>query len=580
MTHEIVKNMSNVTDQLLAPGARWELESKVVQGTKCRLYKNAPKTLTDLINTGRSHGTKEFIVFNDERWTFSDFFARVDAISYVLRHQFSIQKGDRVAIAMRNYPEWMAAYSAIAQVGAVVVPLNSWGLADELTYGLKDSGAKVVFCDQRRLDTIQDQLATLRVKVIIVRPDKSAKSKHVHDLAVLLASVISPNSEAVVVDAEDTAQIMYTSGTTGKPKGAVSCHRAICQAIFNFELSSIASAMANSDAIQSMLQKGFAPKVMLGLPLFHVSGCYSVFLMSLRAGIPIVVMYKWDVEIALRTIQKERVTMVPAVPTMLWDVLNSPLWDKFDTSSLFSFGGGGAAQPPKMPSKIREKIPNVFPGTGYGMTESNATGFTSSGAAYDHKPLSGGLKSPIVDAKICDSDGNELPPGQSGEIWLHSPTLASGYWNKPEATAETFRDGWLVTGDIGYIDEEGYIFLTDRSKDMIIRGGENIYSAEIENCLLLHEDIVEVAAFGIPHESLGEELGVALTTRKGAPLNAHAVRSHVALHLAAFKVPTYVFFHHEPLPRNATQKVIKSTVRQFYIGRANLNLNRAESDSK
>lgn len=565
MTADIVTKMAEATAQLTGPGAPWELETRTIDGVELRLYKNAPKTLPELFDAGRAHGDKEFIVFGNERWSFNDFFKRVDAITDVLQHRFSVRKGDRVAIAMRNYPEWMAAYCAIAQTGAIIVPLNSWGQAEEIAYGLQDSGSRVVFCDQRRLDPIADLLSTLNVDAIVARPEDVPLPARAYEFNALVATIKSPHMDVVAIDTEDTAQIMYTSGTTGKPKGAESSHRAINQAVFNFEFGGIASAMTNPDSIGAMLQKGFAPKVMLGVPLFHVSGCYTVFLMSLRAGRPIVVMYKWDVETALQTIEKERITMVSAVPTMLWEMLNAPQWSKYDTSSLFSLGAGGAAQPPKMPQKIRERVRDAFPGTGYGMTESNATGFAVTGAAYDHKPLSGGLRTPIVDVKICDEEGNELPLGQHGEIWLRSPTLVKGYWNKPEATAETFRDGWLVTGDIGYRDEEDYIFLTDRAKDMIIRGGENIYSAEIEACVLMHDDIIEVAAFGIPHESFGEELAVALTIRTGARLDADGVRGHVSSLLAGFKVPAHVFFHHEPLPRNATQKVLKKSLRQFYV---------------
>jgi len=565
MTAEIVKKMAEATTQLTGAGAPWELETRSIDGVDLRLYKNAPKTLPELINAGRAHGDKEFIIFEGERWSFNDFFARADAIADVLQHRFSVRKGDRVAISMRNYPEWMAAYAATAQIGAIIVPLNSWGQTDELVYGLKDSSAKIVFCDQRRLDHIADQLSALNINAIVARPEKKSLPARAYDFDALVAMIKAPKVDAVDIDTEDTAQIMYTSGTTGKPKGAESSHRAINQAVFNFEFGGIAAAMTNPGPIGAMLQKGFPPKVMLGVPLFHVSGCYTVFLMSLRAGRPIVVMYKWDVETALRTIEQERITMVSAVPTMLWELLNSPQWNKYDTASLFSLGAGGAAQPPKMPQKIREKVRDAFPGTGYGMTESNATGFAITGAAYDHKPLSGGLRTPIVEVKICDENGNKLPLGQHGEIWLRSPTLVKGYWNKPDATAETFCDGWLKTGDIGYMDEEDYIFLTDRAKDMIIRGGENIYSAEIEACALMHDDIVEVAAFGLPHESLGEELAVALTLRSNATLNEDGVRLHVSSQLAGYKVPAHVFFHHEPLPRNATQKVLKKSLRQFYI---------------
>lgn len=571
MTAEIVTKMAEATAQLTGPGAPWELETRTIDGVEYRLYKNAPKTLPELINVARAHGDKEFLIFGNERWSFNDFFARVDALADVLQHRFAIRKGDRVAIAMRNYPEWMAAYAAIALTGAIVVPLNSWGQTDELVYGMRDSGARVVFCDQRRLDYIADQLASLDVDAIVARPDAAALPARAHDFNALVASVASPQPDAVTLDSEDTAQIMYTSGTTGKPKGAESSHRAICQAIFNFEFGGIASAMTNPGPIGAMLQKGFAPKVMLGVPLFHVSGCYSVFLLSLRAGRPIYIMYKWDVEAALRAIEQERITMVSAVPTMLWEMLNSPLWSKYDTSSLFSIGAGGAAQPPKMPEKIREKVRDGFPGTGYGMTESNATGFAVTGAAYEHKPLSGGLRSPIVDVRICDDNGNELPMGAHGEIWLRSPTVVKGYWNKPEASAETFRDGWLITGDIGYVDDEGYIFLTDRAKDMIIRAGENIYSVEVEACVLMHDDIAEAAAFGLPHESLGEELAIAVTLRATGTLDENAIRSHVAAHLAGFKVPTHVFIHHEPLPRNATQKVLKKSLKQHYANKLSGN---------
>jgi long-chain acyl-CoA synthetase len=560
---DIVRKMAEATAQLTAPGAPWELESRIVDGGELRFYKNAPQTLPELINAGRAHGDKEFIIFGTERWTFDQFFARVDAMTEVLLQQYGVRAGDRIAIAMRNYPEWMVAYSAIALAGAIVVPLNSWGQADELVYGLTDSGARIVFCDQRRLDHLAGRLDGLGVEAIVARAD-SPLPAHARDFDALAASVAAPKPAVAAIDPDDTAQIMYTSGTTGKPKGAESSHRAIGQALYNFEFGGIAAAMTNPGPIGAMLQKGFAPKVMLAVPLFHVSGCYTVFLMSLRAGRPIVVMYKWDVVTALQTIEAERVTMISAVPTMLWDLFNSPHWSEYDTSSLFSIGAGGAAQPPRMPAKIYEKVRDAFPGTGYGMTESNATGFAVTGAAYEHKPLSGGLRSPIVDVRICDENGNVLPRGVPGEIWLRSPTLVKGYWNNPQATAETFRNGWLVTGDVGYYDDEEYIFLTDRTKDMVIRGGENIYSAEIEACVLLHEEVAEVAAFGVPHESLGEELALALTTRPGSALDAAAVQAHVAARLAPFKVPAHVFFHHEPLPRNATQKVMKKLLKQFY----------------
>jgi acyl-CoA synthetase (AMP-forming)/AMP-acid ligase II len=551
--------------QLTSPGAPWELAEQTINNIPYRIFKNAPDTVKALIDEGRKHGDNEFIIYEGERWTFNTFFQKADQISYQLINRYGVKKGDRVAIAMRNYPEWMVAFTAISSIGGVVVPLNSWGQTEELKYGLSDAGAKILFCDQQRYNYIEALLPELGVTAIVARPD-SALSASAIDMQELANSagenITLPEVE---LSAEDLAMIMYTSGTTGNPKGAISCQRNMCQAVFNFEMAAIAAAMCNPEAIGKMLEKGFPPKVLLALPLFHVSGCYSVFLLSLRSGRPIVMLYKWNVEDALKLIEKEKITMVSAVPTMLWDMLESPQWDKYNTDCLFAFGAGGAAQPPRLPEKIFAKLPDSFPGTGYGMTETNAVGFSSTGAAYAHKPLSGGTASPIVDIKICDENGNRLPPGKDGEIWLRSPANTQGYWNKPEATQETFKDGWVITGDIGYLDEEGYIFLTDRIKDMVIRGGENIYSAEIESVIYCREDIHEVAAFGLPHDSLGEELAVVIYAKENSSLDAEEIQRHVAASLANFKVPTHVYFRNEELPKNATRKILKKQLRTEYL---------------
>lgn len=562
---DIKAKLDECAAQLTAPGSPWETQSETIKGVEYTTYVQAPKSLKALLDAGRAHGDNEFLIYEQERLTFNDFFAQADALAYQLVEQLKVKKGDRIAIAMRNYPEWMIAFTAIANVGAVVVPLNSWGQKKELYYGLTDSGANLVICDEQRLSHIEDELCTLNIKAIVAREASDRQyNDHVIQYSALVDQAMGQKAADVTIEPTDTAMIMYTSGTTGDPKGAVSNQTNICQSIYNFEFAAICAAMSNPDAIGTMLEKGFPPKVLLAVPLFHVSGCHSVFLLSLRGGRPIVIMHKWDTEQALRTIQNERITMISAVPAMLWDLMQSEHFTHYDTSSIFSFGAGGAAQPPKLHTLVDTKLPDSFPGTGYGLTETNASGFSSTGLSYTHKPNSVGTITPIVEIKLCDEDGNEVANGEQGEIRLKSPTLVQGYWNKPEASAESFQDNWLITGDIGYLDDEGYLFITDRVKDMIIRGGENIYSAEIEACILTHDSINEVAAIGLPDDKLGEELAVVIVCKAGKNVDAQAIQAHTAEQLAGFKVPSYVFFSSEPLPRNPAGKVLKKELKQRY----------------
>lgn len=559
---DIKAKLDEATAQLTGDTAPWALQDTTINGIDYRVYKHAPKTVKELLDAGRQHGEKTFIIYQDEQISFNEFFRRSDAIARQLVDKFNVNKGDRVAIAMRNYPEWMIAFTAICSLGAVAVPLNSWGQTAELEYGLSDASAKVVFLDQRRLDYISDRLAGLNIQAIVARAEITNLPEHCSHWQTELELAGNCNLPEVELKAEDPALIMYTSGTTGNPKGALSSNRALCQAIFNFEFAAIAAAMTNGEAIGKMLEKGYEPKVLLAVPLFHVSGCHTVFLLSLRAGRPIVMMYKWDVETALKLIESERITMISAVPTMLSVLLESPLWQQYDTSSLFSCGAGGAAQPPRLPGLIDAKMADSFPGTGYGLTETNASGFSSTGANYRHKALSAGTITPIVDVKIVADNGEALPPGEHGQIYLRTPTAVNEYLHKPDATAETFIDGWVATGDIGYLDEEGFLFLTDRAKDMIIRAGENIYSAEIEATALKMEGLLEAAAFGIPHDVLGEELGLAVCAKPDSGIDEQRVKDFFTRELAAFKVPSRVFIQQHELPKNATRKLLKKQIRE------------------
>lgn len=556
----LIEKYNESLQQLTGAGAPWEISTNTIDGIEYKFYPQAPKTLVELLDAGRAHGDKEFLNYEGERLSFAQYFAKADALALQLQNKFDIKAGDRVAIAMRNYPEWMIAFTAIANTGAIIVPLNSWGQTAELEYGIKDSGAKLLICDQRRFEYISEQLAGLNCQAIVARHELSLPAEQ--DFDALVSETLGQSANAVEIKPEDNALIMYTSGTTGNPKGALSNHTNICQAIYNFETCGIAAAMSNPEVIGKMLEKGFEAKVLLAVPLFHVSGCYSVFLLSLRGGRSISMMYKWDVEAALKLIQDERITMLSAVPTIVWQLLDSEHFEKYDTISLFSIGAGGAAQPARLPGLIEDKVDNVFPGTGYGMTETNATGFAATGNIYQAQPTSCGLATPIVEIKIIDADGKPVAQGETGEICLRTPTMIQGYWGKEDATAESFQDGWFISGDVGHLNEDGYLFITDRLKDMVIRGGENIYPAEIEASAYQLEGIEEVAVYGVPHEVLGEELKATVVLKAATDLTAEAISEHLKANLAGFKVPAEIQISSEPLPRNAAGKLLKKQLQQ------------------
>ncbi len=553
--------LEEVTQQLTGQGAPFEIMERQINGVPLHCYRNAPATLRDALAQGRGFGDKVFVTYADESLSFDQFFEQVDRFANYLVNKLNVARGDRVAIAMRNYPEWMAAYVAIVSTGAIVVPLNSWGRGDELEYTLTDAGARVVVCDQQRLDSIADRLDRLSLTAIVARPENNYDSDRI------VAWETTQSSAAKMPDADissgDLAMIMYTSGTTGNPKGAASTHFAICQALMNFEFMATMSAMVNPEAIGKMFEAGFEPSTLLAVPLFHVSGCYSVFMLNLRGGRKTSIMYKWDVEEALKIIERERITTFTGVPTMTMALMQSPLWEKTDTSSLFAIGAGGTASPPHLKDLIYDKLPNAYPGTGYGMTETNATCSSFTGVGYQLKPNAAGTVSPIVDLKTVDSDGNDLPQGETGEFYVRSPTNVQQYWNLPEATKSTFIDGWVATGDVGYVDDDGFVYVVDRIKDMVIRGGENIYPIEIEGALLTHPAVHEVAVFGVPHDTWGEEVAAAVYADAG--VSESELKDYVRGKLAAFKVPGYIDIIQEPLPKNATGKVLKKTIREDWL---------------
>jgi long-chain acyl-CoA synthetase len=556
---QLTQEFATVQAQLTGPGAPWELS--LGEGG-AHYYTQAPANLVDALAVAREYGDQEFLVYEGERRSFEQLMAEADALAAALQGM-GIVVGDRIGLAMRNYPEWMVVFIAAVTVGAVIVPVNSWGRPADISHALGDAQVRLAFCDQSRYDGIAPWLDDKGVEAVIARPRRTEDAR---GLAVFVAAFQGKKPIPVAIDGDSLAMIMYTSGTSGAPKGAASTHRAICQALFNFEFAATAAAMCNGETIGAMLERGFPSTSLLAVPLFHVSGCHAHFLASLRGGRRIVMMYKWDVDRALRYIEGERVTSIAAAPSMMLDLLESPAFDKTDTGSLFSIGIGGAATPARLSGLIQAKMPDNFSGTGWGMTETNAQGASLTGKAFSAKPASAGLPHPVVDLRICDQGGSELPADETGEIWVRSPCNIREYWHRPEANAAEFRNGWLRTGDIGFLDEDGFLYLADRAKDMIIRGGENIYPAEIENQLLALPQVREVAVVGLPHERLGEEVGVILRLHEPQALKEDAVIAYARSQLAAYKVPARVFFTEQAFPRTATNKVLKAELKANVVG--------------
>jgi long-chain acyl-CoA synthetase len=558
---------------LTAPGAPFEMEELVIRGVMTRTWKNAPPSLRAVVEAGRAHGEKIFLVHEDERVTFEAFFRAVGAFARELASQ-GVVKGDRVAIIMRNLPEWPVAFYAAASLGAIVTPLNAWWTGPELEYGLVDSGAKIAIVDAERLERINEHLEHCPhlSRVYVSRQDEETANP----LVIELESVIgAPGDWARLPDAplpaaqvgpEDEATIFYTSGTTGKPKGALATQR-------NVNANIMAGACS---AARSFLRRGETPPLadpaapqrasLLSVPFFHATGCFAILNPSLAGGAKLVMMRRWDPVRAFQLIERERVSSAGGVPTIAWQLIEHPQRGKYDLSSLESVAYGGAPSAPELVRRIRETFPKSQPGNGWGMTETSATATSHGAEDYEHRPDSCGPPVPVTDLKIMTVEGDrELPVGEVGELWCRGPQVVKGYWNKPEATAETFHEGWVKTGDLARLDDEGFCFIIDRAKDMLIRGGENIYCIEVENVLYDHPAVMDAALVGIPHKTLGEEPGAVVTLKPDASATEDELRAFVAERLAAFKVPKRVIFWRETLPRNANGKIIKSDLRKLFL---------------
>jgi long-chain acyl-CoA synthetase len=585
-------SIAEANETLTAPGQLFEMEELDIRGIATRTWKNAPASLRTVLNLSLAHGDATFLVYEDERTSFADHYRIACTLAHRLRNEFSVAPGDRVAIAMRNLPEWVMAFWAITLTGAIVVPLNAWWSGEELRYGLEDSGSKLAFVDTQRAETIRPFLGglggftTLIVAdehravgdgapaPVLYAPDGSAPVDE-WPFALAVGEVDGNASPPeVTIDPEDDASIFYTSGTTGRPKGAVGTHRNICTNMMSLFFINTRGHLryGRSPIIESSEKVQNA--ILLSVPLFHATGCHSVMVGNLGAGGKIVMMHHFDPERALELIARERITTFGGVPAMVMQVLDSPRFADFDTSSIRSVSYGGAPAPPDLVRRIGAAWPIGQPSNGYGLTETSSVTSMNNGADYIAKPDSVGPPVPVSDVAVVPEDFAGVEPGETiprgpdvrGELWIKGPQVVRGYWNRPTETAQVFTKGWLHTGDVARLDAENFIYIVDRAKDMIIRGGENVYSVQVEAALFEHPAVADCAVIGIPEPTLGEEVGAVVVLRPGSKVSAEELSTHVRNRLAGFMVPTHIWFRDEPLPRNAAGKVLKRELRDALVG--------------
>ncbi|MAI42152.1 MAG: class I adenylate-forming enzyme family protein [Candidatus Azotimanducaceae bacterium] len=540
---------------LTSPGTPFELIKMKVFGDSCLVFKNAPDTLGQLFEDNRSDA--EFYIYKDERYTFEQIYIRSCKVAQLLVNTYGIGKGDRVAISMRNYPEWVVAFQAITSIGAIAVCMNALWQTEEMEYGLTHAGVKVLLADQERINRVISIYQRIDLKVLAIRPQEPLP-KNILELYEA-AKGFDATMPTVLHDADDDATILYTSGSTGHPKGVVSSHRNVINALLSWELDFAAKRYIMFDGNPPELEFVYPPAILLGIPLFHVAGSHSVLLSSYRHQRRIVAMYKWDVRLGTELIEKERITSFTAPAAMTGDLVDVAREAKRDLSSLIIVGGGGAPRAPEQVSSIAEIFVNALPATGWGMTETNAIGTGIGGEDYLERPSSSGSTSAILEVAIIDEDGNHLPQGERGELIIRGTSMFREYWNRPDANAETFIGRWFRTGDVAYLDDENFLYIVDRIKDLVIRGGENIGCGEVEAALLEHDDIVEASVYGIPDKRLGEEIGATIYCAN--TISEDQLREFLAGLLAKFKIPKHIYFSSDPLPRVASGKIAKRVLR-------------------
>lgn len=556
--------LKDIVADLKAPGSPLAVTTARINGLEQGVFANVETRLRDVYLKGLAIADKDFLVYQEERYTFRRSLELAEGMAQTLLQDYGIKKGDRVAICSRNNPEWCLAFMAITMIGAIAVPMNSWWKGAEIHYGLQDSGARLLFADQQRLDALQPFLEELDLDIIAIKP-ANGEFPEFYELANAGQQGTQRDLDAIHIDPDDDATIMYTSGSTGTPKGVLSTHRNIINALYSWVFVKEAVEILRPELREENPE--FDPAMLSNVPLFHVTGCHAQFLASFLYLRKFVMMYKWNPEQALDLVEKERISVLHGVPTMTWEVMNSPRFDKTDISSLRIVQSGGAARPPGHLAMMQKKFSDqVQPGLGYGLTETNAIGATITGAFYLAKPESTGRPTaPVTEIKIVDEQGNSLENGQTGEICIKGATVMKSYWNRPGDTADALQHGWFHTGDIGLLDEHGFLIIKDRAKDIVIRGGENVACAEVEYALSEHPQVNEAAVYGLPDERLGEIVAATVMVKAGSGTNQAELQAFVGERLATYKVPALIHVQETQLQRIATGKIAKKLIREDAI---------------
>jgi len=561
MSDSLVHQRLDAFARITAVGEPYELVDREDIRGPVQTFVNAPTSLRQVYEDAVSD--VEFVVAEDQRWTFAEFWKDAATIGHLLVHDLGVRKGDRVAISMRNYPEWMLAFTAATSVGAIAVAMNSLWNADEMAYGLTDSGAKVLFADAERLALLESMAEPIEgLQIVAVRHTGSPAAEV--ELVGRMAEIGSVPMPEVDIAPTDSALILYTSGSTGHPKGVLSSHHNVIVALMAWEVEYGALTERPGNVVAPDEGSGLVPASLLGIPLFHVLGLHAVFLASFRGQRKLVAMYKWDASVAAELIERERIVTFTGPPAVSGDLVRVAQSEGRDLSSLLSVGGGGAARPPEQVGQINDTFEKALPNTGWGMTETNAIGTIIFGAEYSERRLSSGPALCVIDLRVVDDDGIELPSGERGELQVRGPSMFREYWNKPEATADSFaEDGWFKTGDVAYIDTDGHLFIVDRIKDLIIRGGENIGCGGVEAALSSHPKVIEAAVYSVPDERLGEEVGTTIYVAED--FDETELREYLVEHLAKYEIPRYITTMTEPLPRTGSGKLLKRQLRDDTI---------------
>jgi long-chain acyl-CoA synthetase len=569
----VISHYIAARQELEGPGSPFAVTTTTIRGVEVKTFAAAPPNMRVLWEMTAAHGDKKYVVYEDESYTYAEIHEQVRKLAHFLVDN-GVKRGDRVAISTRNYPEWVVTYWACVSIGVACVGMNAWWTPVEMEYALNDSQPKLLILDDERLERFTQMPNENRVPVITVRTERPLPpgGRRWNDIMAGADPGALPPAE---IDPDDDATIFYTSGTTGFPKGAQLHHRGSVDNVMNIAAmtgaasAGIAKAVAAGDLAEAPpAPPALSPVFMAPTPLFHVTACNCILHPATLVGGAVVLMYKWDPARAIELIEREKATNFSGVPTMGRELIMHPDWKKRDVSSLGAISGGGAAVQPDLVEKIDKELEKGTPTTGYGMTETHGIITANTSLWYTSKPSSCGPIVPTLDAKLVDEEGNDLPrdPNITGILCVKGSITIKGYLNRPDATAETIKDGWLNTGDIARIDQDGFVYIVDRAKDMVIRGGENVYCSEVEAVIYRHDAIAEAAVFGIPDERLGEEVAACIVLAPGKSVSEDELRTFLGASLAKHKIPSKLWFRDEPIPRNASGKFLKRELRKELIG--------------